>query len=180
MAPRIEKVTEYLRHTFSDAEMLKMGREQAQAHSRLAEIELEFDSVKASFKSRTEAVEATIGKLSRNINNCFEMRNIECILSYDNPNVGEVTYVRADTGEIVRTRAMTDKERQMEIPLEASANDSTPDSLGTGLEGKVRQYMGAPEMFSDKPRMVDARETLAERRTRLDSKVRKSKSVRTK
>jgi hypothetical protein len=115
---RIKKVTEYLRHEFSDAELLEMGSEQAQAHSRLGEIELEFDSVKSSFKSRTAAVEATIGTLSRNINNRFEMRLIECVLEYDKPHVGAVTYIRTDTGEVVRERPMTDKERQMDLPLD--------------------------------------------------------------
>jgi hypothetical protein len=123
MGERVKKVTEYLRHNFSDAELLIMGSEQAQAHSELGEIELEFDSVKASFKNRTAAVEAKIGSLSRNINNRFEMRNIECALEYDVPNVGEVTYRRTDTGEAAKVRPMTEKERQMDLPLETSQNN---------------------------------------------------------
>lgn len=117
LSERIKTATEWCRHNFSDAELLQMGSDQAQAHSQLGEIELEFDSVKASFKSRTSLVEATIGALSRNINNRFDMRNVECTLEYDKPNVGEVIYRRKDIGEIAKTRPMTEKERQMDLPL---------------------------------------------------------------
>lgn len=114
--PRLTKETLYVRHDFTDAERLSMGDDLAQAHNRMASIEEEEAVMKAQIKDRKAGVEASIGALYRNLNNRFEMRNIACELTYDVPNVGEVTYTGPD-GTIVKTRAMTAQERQMDLPL---------------------------------------------------------------
>lgn len=114
---RITKETLYVRHEFNDAERLQMGDDLAQAHNRMSSIEEEEAVMKAQIKDRKAAVEQTIGTLYRNLNNRFEMRNILCSITYDLPNVGEVTYTGPD-GAVVKTRAMTETERQMDLPLD--------------------------------------------------------------
>jgi hypothetical protein len=118
MATRIAKETNFLRYEFTQDERLKMGDDLAQAHNRVEEIDEEEASMKAQVKQSRSSVEATIGTLSRNLANGFVMRNIECKLSYDDPNPGEVTSYRTDNGESVKTRPMTEQERQMDLPLE--------------------------------------------------------------
>jgi hypothetical protein len=116
---RPTKETLYLRRPFTEEQRLKMGDELAQAHNRVASIKEEEDVVKAQFKERKTAVEQSIGTLSRNIANGFEMANVVCELRYDTPNVGEVTYV-SEGERIEKVRPMTMDERQMEFDLEGN------------------------------------------------------------
>lgn len=117
MAARITKSTEYIRHNFSPDERLKMGDELAQAYNRVADIDAEDAVVKSQFKERRASVEQTIGRASRDLANGFTMINVECRLEWDVPNVNEVSYIRIDTGEVVKTRPFTEAERQQDLPL---------------------------------------------------------------
>lgn len=114
-----------------------MGDELAAAYNRQEDIDAEEAVVKSQFKERRASVEQAIGQLSRNLANQFEMRNVECTLEYDHPNAFEVSYFRKDTSELVKTRPMTEDEReahrQKDLPLtedgaEASAEESVANA----------------------------------------------------
>jgi hypothetical protein len=124
MANRPTKSSEYIRHTFTAEERLKMGDELAQAFNRMADIETEESVLKAQIKERKSQVEQTISKYSRELSNGFTMMTVECRLEWDAPNVNEVSYVRVDTGEVVKTRPFTEAERQADLPLEPGADES--------------------------------------------------------
>jgi hypothetical protein len=131
MAPtRITKVTEYLRHEFTKEERLEMGDSLAQAHNRMAAVEDEEAVMKAQIKDKKAGLEQIIGRLARNLGNGFEMRNVDCELVYDSPNVGEVTFRRKDNGEFVKARPMTETERQMDLPLEEKSDAVAEASAG--------------------------------------------------
>jgi hypothetical protein len=122
MAPtRALRETLFLRRDFTPAERLEMGASLAQAHNRLAAIDDEEKSMKATIKEKKTGVELTIGSLSRKLNDGYEMENQICTLTYDEPNVGEVTY-RNPAGVIVKTRAMTIDERQEQLPFDEAGN----------------------------------------------------------
>ncbi len=140
---RLTKETLYLRHDFTDAERLQMGDDLAQAHNRMASIEEEEAVMKAQIKDRKAAVEQTIGTLYRNLNNRFEMRNIGCTIVYDQPNVGEVTYLRPG-GAIAKVRAMTVAERQEELPFDK-------DGAGPVLVVPAEQSAANIAEFFEKP-----------------------------
>ena len=142
MAVRITKETLCLRHNFTTKEQLEMGSELAQAHNRLLDIEEEEKVMKAQIKEKKESVDSKIGSLSRALGTGFEMRNIDCDLEYDKPNVGEVTYRRRDNKLFVKARAMTEAERQMDLPLDTAAQveesiaksaENIADHFGPGL-----------------------------------------------
>ena len=113
---RLTKETLYLRRDFTADERLEMGRELAQGHNRLAAIDDEEKSMKATVKEKRTGVELMIGSLSRKLNDGYEMENQLCMLTYDQPNVGEVTYTDP-SGKVVKTRPMTISERQEELPF---------------------------------------------------------------
>ena len=115
---RATRETLALRHEFTNDERLIIGNELASAYNRKAEIEADEAVAKTQIKERKSQVELTIGTLSRNWINGFMIENVICELFWDQPNVGEVSYVRVDNGETVRARAMTEAERQMELSLE--------------------------------------------------------------
>lgn len=159
MSPRPTKSTEYIRHTFTSDERLKMGDELAQAHNRMAEIEDEEQVIKSQIKERKAQVEQTVSKLSRELANGFTMQNVECRLDWDSPNPNEVSYVRTDTGEVVKTRPFTEAERQQDLPLddkgtiaiEAIAPDKSAENVAT--------FFGTEDEESDEEDSEDDEET---------------------
>lgn len=101
-----------------------MGAELAQAFNRMEDIETEEAVLKAQIKERKSQVEQTISKYSRELSNGFTMMTVECRLEWDKPNINEVSYVRVDTGEVVKTRPFTESERQADLNLDLPAEDS--------------------------------------------------------
>ena len=135
MTTRITKEVLFLRHEFSKDERLEMGSNLANAYNRLASIEDEEAVMKAQVKDRKAGVEQTIGSLSRNLANGFDMVNIECETVWDTPNIGEVSYRRKDNGEIAKVRAMTSEERQMDLPLDGTVVVVPPEQSAENIKG---------------------------------------------
>lgn len=126
MNGRITKESLYLRRVFTKDERLEMGVGLAESYNRMAQIEEEEAVMKANIKNQKAGVEQTIGMLSRHLADGFTMENVMCTLMYDKPNINEVTFVRLDTGEEVKSRAMTESERQQEIEFHESQPVGSP------------------------------------------------------
>jgi len=160
---RIQKSTEYVRHTYTPEECLKMGQDLAGAHNRLAAIDDEEAVVKSKFKERKATVEQSINSLSRDLSNGWTMQNVECKLSYGEPNPLEVTYRRIDTSEVVKVRAMNSDEMQEELPLtdregevvvippaEAEANtEKSAEAIGEFFGPQETTATDQPEPIAD-------------------------------
>jgi hypothetical protein len=142
MGNRIEKSTEYLRHVFTEAERLQMGTQLAEAHNALSSIDEEETVVKAKFKERRATIEQSVGSLSRDLAAGWTMQNIECRLEYDKPNPFEVSYVRSDTNEVVKTRAMSEQERQLDLPLEEPATEAAVEASVAKSAEAVDDFFG--------------------------------------
>lgn len=140
---RIKKETLFLHRDFTEAERLEMGAQLAQAHNHIAAIADEEASMKAGIKEKRAGVELTIGSLSRKLNDGYDMENTVCTLDYDQPQVGEVTYHKPD-GSIVKTRAMTEQERHMDLPL-------VEVKTAAEVEKSIEQSTAAAEEFFGKP-----------------------------
>ncbi len=149
MPNRIAKETLFLRHTFSEAERLKMGDELAAAYNRQADIDNEENVVKSQFKERRATIEQKISSLSRNLSNGFEMSNVECRLEWDSPNPFEVSYVRNDTNEVVRTRPMTEQERQLDLPLQEPTTEAAVEASVEKSQNAADDFFGTSEEESD-------------------------------
>ena len=106
------------RYEFNDKEAADLGREIAEIYLQKLKIDEEEKAAKDQIKERRSALELRSGALSRQLNSGFEMRQVDCTLQWDHPNVGEVTYWRKDNGASLKVRAMTMAERQLELPLE--------------------------------------------------------------
>lgn len=117
MGVRNENEVLFLRYNFSDKEKLEMANTLAANHNRMEDIEAEEAVFKTQVKEKKAQIDQSIQSLSRSIYNGWEMRNIPCFAKFDDPNVGEVSYYRKDTAELVKSRPMTDAERQMDLPL---------------------------------------------------------------
>lgn len=133
---RTARTVEYIRHNFSQEETIALGAQLAESYEKIDSIENEEAVIKAQIKERKAQIQQDIGKLSRNITSGFEMQNVPCKWVYDSPNVGEVQYVRDDTGEVVKTRAMTHAELQQEIPFDepVAVNPQTTEETEEAVE----------------------------------------------
>jgi hypothetical protein len=118
-----------------------MGSDLADAYNRLSAIDDEEGVIKAKFKERRASIEQTIGSRSRDLGNGWTMENVECRLEYDVPNVNEVSYIRIDTGEVVKTRAFTQEEMQDSLPM----GDGTTEVVAVPAEeseGNIKAFFG--------------------------------------
>ena len=120
MPARIMMETVALRYEFSDRELADMGKQIGGIYQEKQSLDEEESAMKAQIKERKSALELKIGSLSRTLNTGFEIRQIECSLGWDQPSVGEISYFRKDTGELVKVRAQTVAERQLDLPLEGN------------------------------------------------------------
>jgi hypothetical protein len=80
-----------------------------------------FNSRMADRKKRLDADEI---RLNAVCDQKWENRDVECIVEFHRPVVGQKTTIRTDTGEIVLTEDMTDLERQENLFQEQAEFDT--------------------------------------------------------
>jgi hypothetical protein len=85
----------------------------------IASAMLEYDRVEAQKKIAAKEYAAVLktlrtdmSRLARQINRGGEERDVECTLTFHDPEPGFKTITRLDTGEVVRQEPMTDDEKQ--------------------------------------------------------------------
>ena len=108
---KTEKVTEYLKYEFTEAEKKDLAGDLAQKVAALQRAEDEKKAIMSDFKSQIDGVQAHINNLATKFNNGYEMRQIECEVI---PNIDHKVWetYRCDTGERVKTKAMTQTDLQ--------------------------------------------------------------------
>jgi len=80
------------------------------------ELEIEKKAATAQFNARKQKLTSAIGSIAIEVRERKTYRPVDCAEMPDY-KAGIVTIVRQDTGEIVRTRVMTDEDRQAKIAL---------------------------------------------------------------
>ena len=106
---------EYLKYQFTEQELKEISKKLAYENKNFDELEDAKKSVVSEFSSKLNSARAAITKLSGNINNGYEYRDIECHILLNNPIDGQKTTVRSDSGEIVRIEEMSPAEMQEEL-----------------------------------------------------------------
>lgn len=145
--PRPDEVKELLRCAFTEEELTHKSRELAASVQKQVTAKEEKVAVMADFKERIDREGALVGKLSREINNGWEMREVVVDIFYNRPNIGMKEFVRQDTSECVRTVAMTYTELQDTLPfekLQAHLDEIARDAANnpqplTGAEDAAKQ-----------------------------------------
>ena len=121
---RVEKVTEYLKYTFTDEELLALSKTMAKKNQDLGEVEADKKRIVADFAAKVQAFESEIATLARKVYSGYEHRNVECEVTYHAPEIGMKTITRTDTGEIVREEAMSTSERQEILPFTMESGEN--------------------------------------------------------
>lgn len=109
---RREKTTEILRHNFTQREINEKANTLAQACQRLTAAEEEKKAAASQYTERITTEKALIGKTSREMNQGWETRPVDCKIIYNMPNTGIKSIYRIDTEELVKTASMDQDELQ--------------------------------------------------------------------
>ena len=120
---RVENEEQFLRCDLSPEELDGKTVELTRAIDEHADAESEKKAVAAQTKSRIEEAAAKVSRLNNIVRNRYEMRPIECAVTYDYDTY-RVSKSRKDTGEVLEERDMKEieKSRQRDLfPDEAAA-----------------------------------------------------------
>lgn len=113
----------------TDAEKIDRGRQMANAHRELADVQEQHKMVKQQQKAREAEIEARISGLATSVSIGQEQRKVRCYEIADVEN-GRVRVFRADTETLVDTRALKMEERQTSIPGALTGGGKEPDITG--------------------------------------------------
>lgn len=116
-----QKHEELLRCMLTDEEKLAISQRLSKACSDKEELELRKKEVSASLKASIEEQSSMIARDSRILQNGYEYRNVECMVTFNMPESGRKSYYRRDTGAFVRSAEMTDADRQTAMDFDESA-----------------------------------------------------------
>lgn len=111
----LEKITESCKYTFTDGELVEIAKTQARYHSELVAAEEQFDNIKADHKSVLTRLESDISMCTRRVTSGYEMRMVPCLVLKFRPDKETAMLVRTDSGLVVRTRKLSDDEKQLRL-----------------------------------------------------------------
>lgn len=100
----------------TEKELKDASKALAEAINKRSIIESQLETFKAQKKAEVAAQDAVISANSVLVNSEKEFRLVECKIEYDFRKKGVKTFVRLDTGEIVKTEQITNEERQEFMP----------------------------------------------------------------
>jgi hypothetical protein len=114
------KMTLELRCEYTDEELALKRDELSTVIVHQGAVELRKAEVNRGFKEELDGLYSRANELAHQIKKRGENRAVECLVEFHQPNVGEKTIIRLDTGEQVRVEPMTEDERQEEIEFDLS------------------------------------------------------------
>lgn len=143
------ETTRILRVSFTDAQILELGRNLAETHNENTQIETDFQRIKDEFKSKLSAVEARKIDLANKVSSGYEMKPVRCVWTMDHPKPGKKTLYRFDIPddqkpiEVIETADMTDAEKTPELALGLD-NPVLPAGTGISHDGNVKLESDGP------------------------------------
>jgi hypothetical protein len=136
------------RFDLTDSEVAAAARKRAAIEVEIAKVESAFNVEREKHKKALGTLEGQAGTLADLIRKGYELRNAECRIEFDHDK-GEVCTVRVDTGEVVKTRPMTDGERAKGplLPLGPviALDESDPDAQAAKAAEDTNTPRDAPE-----------------------------------
>lgn len=100
----------------TEDELIARGDALARQHQVVRDEELVQKGEREAMKQRLADLESEQARLARIVRDKAEPRPVECRVVFDYAG-NAVQVVREDTGEVIEARAMTDRERQIGLPM---------------------------------------------------------------
>lgn len=104
--PKAEKRS--LRYDFTASEIHDLSLQLAGKTKEYQSLTEEKKTVTSQYSARLNEIKATCNKLSNQVSDGFEYRDIECEIQYHKPQQGKKTIIRKDTGKTTAVETMTD------------------------------------------------------------------------
>jgi len=133
MRPDTIKVA--IEEKYTPEEKLALAQNMATNQADLEAVEAEKKVSDSNYNARIKGHYEELSKLAKRFNKGCELREVTCDIRYDDPETGQKTYRRMDSGEAVQTLEMSWEEKQQDLqfnlPAEAPAGDAPapPDDL---------------------------------------------------
>lgn len=108
-------ITEGVKYTFAQAELVQIARDQARHMGAMTRLEEEFDNIKAEQKSKVTRLEADISDCTRRVTSGYEIRQVKCIVLKFRPDNEHKLVVRTDNGRVVRKIKLASDEKQITL-----------------------------------------------------------------
>ena len=105
LLPRSEKRT--LRYDFTAVEIHNLSLQLANKDKEVKSLVQEKKSVTSQFTAKINEAEASRGKLSNQVSDGFEYRDIDCEVIFNQPAQGKKTIIRKDSNSLVGIESMT-------------------------------------------------------------------------
>lgn len=108
-----QPVKKSLKYEFSAVEIHELSLTLAtKTKDRLA-LEEEKKSVNSSYKARLDEINANCNRLSNQVSDGFEFREIDCKIELHKPSQGRKTFIRLDNNKIACIEPMTNDDHNL-------------------------------------------------------------------
>lgn len=116
ISPETKKQKYNLRCTFTEPELLKLGKSLGDRTLELAALENDKKRVVKDFDAKISSVEADISVLTNQVTSGYEFRMVTCTEILGKPEAGRKSVIRDDTNEMIGIYDMTQEELQRTLP----------------------------------------------------------------
>lgn len=99
-----------LRYDFTASEIHDLSLQLAGKTKELSTLSEEKKTVTSQYSARLNEIKQTCNKLSNQVSDGFEYRDIECEILYHKPQQGKKTIIRKDTNKTTAIETMTDSD----------------------------------------------------------------------
>lgn len=96
-----------LRYDFTASEIHDLSMQLANKTKEFAALTEEKKSVTSQFAARLNEIKATTNKLSNQVADGWEFRQVDCIVEYNKPEHGKKTIIRKDLDKVTAIETMT-------------------------------------------------------------------------
>jgi hypothetical protein len=128
-----------LRYDFTAVEIHDLSLELAKKTKELAAITEEKKSVTSQFAARLNEIKATTNKLSNQVADGWEYREIDCEVLFHKPQHGKKTIVRKDTDKVAMIETMSEYDHNL---FTQADEDSPGKKLRDGLAENGMEITG--------------------------------------
>ena len=121
---KVEYANKWCKYVFTEEEVKVFASEMDKIIQQQGVVESEKKAVMSTYTERLNTLKKDLELAANRHRDKSEMRSTECWIERDYV-LGEIRYVRTDTGEVAETSKMTMAERQMSIDEAIPANRTT-------------------------------------------------------
>lgn len=125
-----------LRYDFTASEIHDLSLELAKKTKELSSLAEEKKTVTSQYSARLNEVKATTNKLSNQVADGWEYREIDCEVIYHKPQQGKKTIIRKDTDKVAMIETMSEYDHNLfNQPEEETAGEKLRNDLAEqGME----------------------------------------------